>query len=137
LKGLTRGNVLIVEDDSVAREAMAKIVQAEGYRAVAVATVAEAVGRLDGQAFAILDLNLPDGLGTYILRRIRDEGRTTRTAVVSGTTDAALLRWASRYGAELVLPKPLAVEPLLQWLAQPCGASSSSPPASAAETQHV
>jgi CheY-like chemotaxis protein len=76
-------------------------------------------------------MNLPDGLGTYILRRIRDERRPIRAAVLSGTSDESLLRWAVRYGAEVVIRKPLVVEQLLDWLAGPSGAPTP------AKLQHV
>ena len=114
-----KGNILIVEDDPVARNALAEIIQAQGYVTSSVSTVAEAVKSLDGQDCALIDMDLPDGLGTYILRRIRDERRPIRAAVLSGTSSEPLLRWAVRYGAEVVMRKPLVVDQLLDWLARP------------------
>ena len=111
--------ILIVEDDARTRRAMAKLLAAHGYDICAAATVAEALEKLDGQAFAVLDLNLPDGLGTQVLRRIRDEKRPVRVAVATGTSDRALLDEALRSGAELVLRKPLNVSALLTWLRTP------------------
>ena len=87
-----------------------------GYCICAVASIAEGVEKLDGQACAVLDLNLPDGLGTHILKRIRDERRPIRVAVVSGTTDTKLFAEALQFGAELVLRKPLDVGALVAWL---------------------
>jgi len=87
-----------------------------GYHTVPVASVAEGVERLDGQDFAILDLNLPDGLGTLVLGRIRNEKRAIRVAVTTGTSDAALLAEARRLGPELILRKPIDISALLKWI---------------------
>ena len=71
--------------------ALVHVLEQLGHRVDSVATVAEGVERLDGQHCAVLDLNLPDGLGTSILRRIRTERRPIRVAVVTGTTDQAIV----------------------------------------------
>src|SRR5688572_2717796 len=93
--GITaKGSVLIVEDDPVARKALKTIVEQAGYQTCAVETVADALTNLEGQECAIVDMNLPDGLGTCVLRHIRDEGHPMRTAVLTGESDEALLKWA-------------------------------------------
>ena len=51
-----------------------------------------------------------------MLKCIRDEGRSIRVAVASGTTDLALIDEARRLQAELVLIKPIDVNVLLAWL---------------------
>ena len=114
-----KGTILIVEDEAVTRNALAELIQAQGYVTSSVSTVAEAVDSLNGQDYAVIDMNLPDGLGTYILRRIRDERRPIRAAVLSGTSNEPLLRWAVSYGAEVIMRKPLDVDQLLDWLARP------------------
>src|SRR5437763_16232111 len=100
-----RCSVLIVEDDRLTREALTKLLELLGYTTCAVATVAEGVAKLDGQHCAILDLNLPDGLGTYILQRIRDEKRDMRVAVCTGSMDEPLIQKARKFGAEIILHK--------------------------------
>jgi CheY-like chemotaxis protein len=109
-------SVLIVEDDPVAREALSRILELLGHPICAVASVADGIEKLDGQACALLDLNLPDGLGIHILQRIHDEKRAIRVVVVTGTSDARLIWDAHRLGAELILRKPLNVTKLLKWL---------------------
>lgn len=112
----THRSVLIVEDDQLTREALSKILSMLGYETCPVGTIAEGVEKLDGQDCAIVDLNLPDGLGTYILRRITSEKRTMRVAVVTAATDEALVTRAQAYGAEIILRKPLELSELLRWL---------------------
>lgn len=109
--------VLLVEDEQVSRDLLVHILRRHGYRVAAAGTVAEGLAQLDGQTCAILDLNLPDGLGTEILERIRAEQRPIRVVVATGTTDPALLRDAERYAPDLLLRKPVDMKELLAWLA--------------------
>jgi len=108
--------VLIVEDDEVTRSALVKLLSQLGFDTVPVATVAEGVERLDGQARAILDLDLPDGPGTEVMRRILDERRPIRVVVTTGSTSTGLIGEANRLRAELILRKPIDVNELLEWL---------------------
>jgi CheY-like chemotaxis protein len=111
--------VLVVEDDVLLRCALVALLRRFGYEAAAAGSVAEGLGQLDGQAFAILDLNLPDGVGTTILQRIRAEGRPIRVAVATGTTDDGLLTEVLSLRPDLILRKPFDVAALLKWLDGP------------------
>lgn len=112
-----RRGILVVEDDEPTRDALTQILTNLGHRPVVGAgTLAEGMALLDGHAFVILDLNLPDGVGTKLLARIRREGHPIRVAVASGTTDGALFAEAERLGPDLVLRKPINLHTLLQWL---------------------
>jgi DNA-binding response OmpR family regulator len=109
-------SVLIVEDDQIIRNALVLLLSRLGYQVTAAETVAGGLAQLDGQHCAILDLNLPDGLGTAILDRIRAEKRTMRVAIASGTPDDDLWSEARKGGADLLLRKPFDVNLLLAWL---------------------
>ena len=98
------------------RAALVLLLRSLGYVPIPAASVAEGVARLDGQIAAILDLELPDGLGTLILARIRAERRPIRVAITSGTTDDAALAEAHRLRPELFMRKPIDVEALIDWL---------------------
>lgn len=112
----TQRGVLIVEDDQVNRDALVHLLTHLGYQTVAVSTVAEGLACLNGQVCAILDLNLPDGLGTIILERIRANTHPMRVALATGTTDENLLNDALKYRPDLLLRKPFDVNLLLDWL---------------------
>jgi two-component system response regulator PilR (NtrC family) len=114
-------SVLIVEDDTLVRTALDHLLGRLGYHTVAVGSVAEGLAVLDGQACAILDLNLPDGLGTVILERIREEERPIRVAIATGTSDLNLLSEAERHRPDLVLRKPVDLNALLEWLRNVAG----------------
>jgi two-component system response regulator TctD len=112
----TRRSILIVEDDSLLSSALVRVLNRRGHPTVAVGTVADGLAELDGQGFAILDLNLPDGLGTAILERIRADKRPIRVAVATGTSDVALLSEATKLRPDLMLAKPYNMNVLIQWL---------------------
>ncbi|MDB5324188.1 MAG: putative Response regulator, CheY-like [Phycisphaerales bacterium] len=108
--------ILIVEDDPIARDALVKVLTLLGYYTVSVATVAEGMVKLDGQHFAIIDMNLPDGVGTHILERIRAENRPIRVAIMSGSADEAIVEEAKRFAPELILSKPINLAAVLTWV---------------------
>src|SRR5690348_11009855 len=87
-------SVLIVEDDSWRQVLTRLLERLGGYQTSPAGTVAEGLVKLDGQAIAVLDMNLPDGLGTQILEPIRSERQTMLVAVCTGTTDETLVAQA-------------------------------------------
>ena len=111
-----RCSVLIVEDDALISAALAGILTRRGHHTVAVGTVNRGLAELDGQGFAILDLNLPDGVGTTVLAQIREEGRPIRVAVATGTTDPTLLAAVEKCQPHLLLRKPYDMNVLIAWL---------------------
>ena len=109
--------ILVVDDHQPTRKALAMIARQVGYHVDDVATVSEAVEKLPAQpAIILLDLNLPDGLGTTILARIRGDGLPVKVAVVSGTNDASLLAEVARLKPDAVFPKPPDITALMEWL---------------------
>jgi len=100
----------------MARNALVHVLGHLGYHTISAGTVAEGLAQLNGQQFAILDLNLPDGSSIEILERIRVEKHTMRVAIATGTTDDQLLSKAKTYRPDLLLRKPFNVNMLLAWL---------------------
>lgn len=112
--------VLIVEDDPVTQKALVQVLSLLGfYTTVAVGSVAESMDRLDGQHFAIIDIGLPDGLGTRVLERIRAANKPVRVAIVTGVTDSAVIEEVEKLKPELILRKPIDIAVLLEWIQRP------------------
>ena len=107
--------VLIVEDDRVSRECLRRLLALHGFRADAAATLAEAHAKLGGHGYLLTDLNLPDGLGTSLLRRVRAECPSLKVAVISGSGDDELVAEAAALGPDLLLPKPVDFDRLMTW----------------------
>ena len=69
------GRILIVEDDTVQRESVARLLKSGDVETVAVGTAAECLELLKSQTFdcMVLDLNLPDATGYSLLETLSQE----------------------------------------------------------------
>jgi DNA-binding response OmpR family regulator len=114
-------SVLVVEDDGAIRKGLAALLGIRGHRVTAAANVAEALAHLDGSTptHLLLDLNLPDGPGTDVLRRIRAEALPVRVALLTGASDTALIDEARALTVEAVFIKPPDWDKLLDWVGEP------------------
>ena len=94
---------------------MTQILKRQGYTVSEAGTVAEAVELLARRPdWVLLDLMLPDGCGTEVLRRARDAGGS-RVCVVTGCGPDRIAA-ARELGPEALLCKPLDVGRLLSLL---------------------
>ena len=122
------------------------ILRRRGYAVSEAATVADALGVLNGSIsgdsssgsgggsasgsgggsggdsagapqWMLLDLMLPDGCGIDVLRRVRAARLATRTCVITGCA-ASMLAEAREAGAEHTFVKPLDVERLCDVMAR-------------------
>ncbi len=111
-------SILVVEDDAVLRKGIVALLQRQGHHASSAAGVAEAVSQLDVAAptHVLLDLNLPDGTGNDVLRRIRSRRPEARVAVLSGSSDAALVDEARELAVEAFFRKPPDWDKVLEWV---------------------
>jgi CheY-like chemotaxis protein len=110
--------VLIVDDDPPVRKSVVRLVVSVGHEAVVAETVKAAIKALEsGPSHVILDLNLPDGHGTAVLRHVRTNGLPIKVAVLTGSADPALLAEADQLRPDAKFKKPPDVKALLAWLA--------------------
>jgi DNA-binding response OmpR family regulator len=114
-------SVLVVEDDAVIRGGLIALLQTQGHRVTAAATVAEALSHLEGSTptHLLLDLNLPDAPGTEVLRQIRRRALPVRAALLTGASDTTLIDQARALTVEAVFIKPPDWDKLLDWIVQP------------------
>lgn len=107
------GPVLVVEDDDALRDPLLKWLNAQGCPSQGFRTVAEALEYCQGREYGLIlvDLDLPEVDGLYLVRQLRDCGRSVPVAVMSGP------EWIQRHLAEIralgvieVFPKPLDLE---------------------------
>ena len=118
---LTNRRVLIVDDNELLRTGLAKLVGMHGHEAITAATIAagmEQLGVPPAQlpSHLLLDMNLPDGVGTTILRRIRAEHLPIKVAVVSGSGDAELMAEARSLRPDAMFQKPPDWGALMDWI---------------------
>jgi two-component system, NtrC family, response regulator AtoC len=105
--------LLVVEDDPNIRAALVERFRARGFDVATAASGQEAVRKASGRPFdaVLLDLQLPEGDGFWVLQRLREEQIEATVIVVTafGTVDRAVK--AMKEGAYDFLTKPF--EPAL------------------------
>ena len=113
---------LIVEDDPDTFEWVRRRIKRYGFDAEWAQTLAEGFEKLSGvgHCCVILDLSLPDGNGAEIIRHIRTNHLPVKVAVVSGTSDPALLADAAQLGPDAFFTKPVDAIELVAWLQSVC-----------------
>jgi two-component system, OmpR family, KDP operon response regulator KdpE len=106
-------HLLLVEDDSTVREAVAGNLAAHGYRIAQAPDAAEALRRWDAERpdVILLDLGLPDADGTTIIRRVRREA-TTPILVLSARGSEPDKVAALEAGADDYVTKPFGLAEL-------------------------
>ncbi len=107
--------LLIVEDDTDVRDLLIELCEDEGYDADGAGSVAEATAALRARPYdlLILDLWLPDGSGSAVLRQLREVGSAVPAVVCSGWPDAVLRTRMFEAGADAVLEKPFSCTELI------------------------
>jgi response regulator of citrate/malate metabolism len=114
--------VLVVEDDPVAAEAHRMYVERlSGFEVGAVVHTGGAALRvLERQPvdLVLLDLNLPDGHGLDLVRRMRSAGHTADVVAVTSARDLAVVRQAVSVGVVQYLLKPFTYPSLRDRLEQ-------------------
>ena len=103
--------VMLIEDHTAIREALASTFQAEGFEVVAqAASLSEARGMLEGIDVAVVDLGLPDGYGGDLIKALRETNPQAQALVLSATLDRRETARAVEAGAAGVLSKTTHLE---------------------------
>ena len=128
-----RRRVLIVEDEPCSRAAMGVLCRIFGLETHAATLLSEALALLDlGPDFVILDLVLPDGSGLELLRKVRNEKRPVRVAVVTGVSGGPELDAVRALNPDRLLFKPVDCPQLRDWMTAPSTGPAAAAPAQAA-----
>lgn len=112
---MSKGRILIVEDDENLRIALEDNLDDEGYTVTAVATVRDARKELRRREtdLVILDIMLPDGDGYGLCKEIRAEGYPVRVLMLTARTLESDLVQGFDVGADDYLAKPYRLRELL------------------------
>ena len=107
--------VLVAEDDKQSREALAALLEEEGYRVICASEGNEASRLLASTEFdaALLDIRMPGKDGLALLREVRASSRPPAVLIMTayGTSEVAIQ--AMKLGAYDYLTKPLHFDELL------------------------
>ena len=110
----TKPRILIVEDDRAGSAALRSILMRKGCDVHVALTCHTGMRLLHLEPdHVILDLMLPDGDGTDILRRLYDLGQSSRVTVTTALMDPARLRQVQGLQPHRILRKPIDLVDLL------------------------
>ncbi len=100
--------LLVVDDDDIFRERLARSLQRRGYdvRQAAHPSAARAAAREESPELAVIDLRMPGESGLELLRDLRRIDASTRVIVLTGYGSIATAVEAMRLGAAGYLSKP-------------------------------
>lgn len=106
--------ILLVEDNVALAENLTEVFSAEGHQVVVAAEGHRAMAAAErGFDLALLDVRLPDMLGTSLLPRLKTEAPDAEVIVTTGNADLESAIEAVRGGAFAYLTKPVGIEELL------------------------
>ena len=100
--------MLLVEDDGQTRTMLRRMLTLCGWEVTEAASLTEGFDRLDPPPDCLLlDLELPDGDGASLLRKVRTDHIPTRVIVNTGMEDATRLGTVAGMQPDALLKKPL------------------------------
>jgi len=111
--------ILLVDDEVIFADNMAKLLTSRGYRVKAVYSGDSAIKVLDEEEFdvIVLDLKMPGMDGITTLKEIKKLGLFTQTLVLTGHGSIDTALEATKLGAYDYLTKPCEVDELVAKLA--------------------
>lgn len=106
--------VLIVEDDQVTRESLARLFRLNGADVATASSLEAAIDKLAWQPqWVILDLHLRRDSGEDLLRTVRNRHLPIKVAVVTGSADRPRLAALQSLHPDCILIKPIQFSALL------------------------
>ena len=111
---MSRGHILVVDDERSLREFLTILLQQEGYTVITADTVAKGIEQVTGGSFDLVmcDLKLPDGTGLEVLRAARKRQVESPFIIITAHTTPQHALEALRAGAAEYLSKPFNIEDL-------------------------
>ena len=111
----TKGNVLVIDDESDIRESLGVLLGSEGYAVDLAQNAAEGIHKMSSRGYdlVLLDLMMPDRSGMDVLQEVRQRDRETPIFMITayGSVEAAVK--ALKFGANDYFSKPWDNEKLL------------------------
>jgi DNA-binding NtrC family response regulator len=110
------GHVLVVDDNTRARQSMADVLKAAGHEVLACASAMEALKQLENSSFDVIitDLQMPGMNGLEFIRAIEERKVDSQVVMVTAFASVSSAVEAMRHGAFDYIEKPFDVEQLEQ-----------------------
>jgi DNA-binding NtrC family response regulator len=112
---MSKGNILVVDDDRIILESLCEFLNLEGYAATPAESFSQAVTQLQRQSFSLVitDVNMPDANGFELLSVVRKNYPQTVIIVITGYGTIESAVEAIKMGANDYLTKPVIDDDLL------------------------
>jgi DNA-binding NtrC family response regulator len=106
---MVRQKILVVDDEDLLRWSIRTKLEKWGYEAIEAETMAQALKRYDEEspALIVLDINLPDGSGIDVLKRIKGQEPNAIVIMITANTTLDNAVAALRLGAFDFICKPI------------------------------
>ena len=117
---MSKGRILVVDDEAAARSALAELLRAEGYEVETAGDAFKALGRLGEftPELVLSDLNMPGMDGVELLRKLKEYSVELPVVLMTAFGGVETAVTAMRDGATDYLTKPLNTDELLIVLAR-------------------
>ncbi len=108
--------LLVVDDEFIVLESCRKVLEADGFEVVLVASAREALDVLKGAevSLVLVDIKMPEHDGFYLMDVVKERYPETPVLVMSGYHTIDTVEEATRKGAAGFIQKPFNPEELLQ-----------------------
>jgi len=109
------GNILVVEDETLPRNNICRVLREEGYAVVAAANGGEAIEQIDETDFSLVvtDLKMPGVDGMAVVKHLRTVSPQTLVMIMTAYASVDTAVEALRLGAQDYILKPISFEDLL------------------------
>jgi FixJ family two-component response regulator len=104
-----RANVVAVDDDSMVRLALTRLLRGAGFEVIGFDRPSEvlAADLPSDDVCLVLDIFMPEMSGIELWHELRNRGVEMPTILVTGERDDRITRWGEEIGAVAVLYKPI------------------------------
>lgn len=117
---MSKGSILVVDDESEIREGLELLLKTEGYQVAMAETGQSGLSRLEERPYdlLLLDVSLPDRNGLEMLKDIRLHDPTLPIVLITAYGSIEMARAAFKNGAMDYITKPWSNDELLAQVAQ-------------------
>ena len=124
-----KNSLLIVEDDDVLRERLARAMERRGYSVRVASGLTEAMGQADAELphYAIVDLRLQDGSGLSLVEMLEERDPNIRAIILTGYGNIPTAVAAARIGAIDYIAKPATADEIVDALIRPRNEHAPAP----------
>jgi len=121
--------LLIVEDDRLFLQRLARAMETRGFSVRTAETVSEGLQLVEAAApaFAVVDMRLGDGNGLDVVAAIREKREDSRTIILTGYGNIATAVTAVKLGAVDYLSKPADADDIFAALTRTSGERAAPP----------